>query len=312
MSATKDRKAFIGGSDIAGIMGMSDWATPLSIWAIKTGLIAEKDLSDVEEVQTGIDLEDYVAKRFMKATGLKLRRDERDFTHPKFPYMQAHIDRWIVGEDALFEAKTTSAWNLKKWDGDSIPQPYILQVMWYCGILKKSVGYIAVLIGGQKFRWKKIDFDQELFDKMVETAKYFWEEFVEKKVAPMASADDNEEMVSLLFPKSGENILKISDHEAEVLNQLVEERQGGIEQKKIVEKELDEIEAKLKLMIGSNEALESGTYRASWKSQDRSYADGDKLKADNLWDKYSKTTSSRVLRTKKLEPEKEKKNAKRS
>ena len=39
--ATKDvkenRHLYIGGSDIAKVMGLSRWGTPLSLWAEKTG-----------------------------------------------------------------------------------------------------------------------------------------------------------------------------------------------------------------------------------------------------------------------------------
>ena len=65
MMATKDvkenRHLYIGGSDIAKVMGLSRWGTPLSLWAEKTGKIPPKDLSNVEAVELGNDLEDFVA-----------------------------------------------------------------------------------------------------------------------------------------------------------------------------------------------------------------------------------------------------------
>lgn len=298
-----DRKTFIGGSDIAGVMGLSRWCTPLRLYALKTGLIPEKDLSDVEEVQTGIDLEEYVTKRFTKATGYKLRRDQRDFTHAKYPYMKAHIDRWILGEDALFEAKTTSAYNLKEWDGDSIPQEYILQVMWYCGILKKSVGYIAVLIGGQKFRWKKVEFDQELFNQMIESARVFWEEFVQRKIAPIAVADDDDETLGLLYPNANDVIVKLEGDNADHINKLIEERLGGLEQAKLVEEEINSLSAQIKQVIGEAQGLTTGQYQATWKPQVKTYPDSEKMKADMVFLKYKKETTFRVLRTKKLKGE---------
>ena len=36
-STIVDRTQFIGGSDIAAILGLSRYATPLSVWAEKTG-----------------------------------------------------------------------------------------------------------------------------------------------------------------------------------------------------------------------------------------------------------------------------------
>ncbi len=43
------------------------------------------------------------------------------------------------------------------------------------GITGKKTCYIAVLIGGQQFKYRKIEFDKELFDIMVEMAIRFWD-----------------------------------------------------------------------------------------------------------------------------------------
>src|SRR3990167_7022217 len=169
---TKDRKSFLGGSDIAAVMGLSRWKTPLSLWAEKTGKI-QNELSNFEAAEIGTELEEFVCRKFTKKTGIALRVDNRTFVHKKYPYMVAHIDRWVTGQDALFEAKTCSAWVEKKWAGDEIPVNYVLQLNWYLGIVGKKTGYIAVLIGGQKFLHKQIQFDKDLFEKEVEASKDF-------------------------------------------------------------------------------------------------------------------------------------------
>ena len=153
-----NRNLEIGGSEIAAIMGMSPYETPLSLWAKKTNKI-QAELSHFEAAEIGTELEEYVARKFTRKTGIKLRVDNRTFRHPKHPYMVGHIDRWVVGEDALFEAKTCSAWLEKHWQGEDIPPHYVLQVIWYLGLVGKKVGHIAVLIGGQKFVYKQIEFD---------------------------------------------------------------------------------------------------------------------------------------------------------
>lgn len=53
------RRKTIGGSDAAGIVGLSRWTSPFSVWADKTGRAAEKE--DTEAMRQGRDLEDYVA-----------------------------------------------------------------------------------------------------------------------------------------------------------------------------------------------------------------------------------------------------------
>ncbi len=300
MDLKHDRKTFIGGSDIAAVMGMSRWDSPLRVWAEKTGKVPQKDLSDVEAVEIGTELEEYVAKKFTKRTGFKTRRDTRDFTHPKYPYMRAHIDRWILGEDALLECKTTSAWREKEWRGEDMPREFILQVTWYLGIVGKSVGYCAVLIGGQKFDWKEIKFDPVLFEKMVEVARDFWENYVLADRAPLAGELDGDTLDELFPGSDDESVLQFEGEQAERLNALVEERQGGIEAIDLAKKEVESISNQIKQVLGEKVFAETGTYGISHKEQGRTLADADKMKEDGIFEKYAKTTKFKVLRTRKL------------
>ena len=59
--------------------------------------------------------EEYVAQRFMEATGLKVRRSNYMYRSVEHSFMLADIDRLVVGEDAGLECKTASAYNADKW-----------------------------------------------------------------------------------------------------------------------------------------------------------------------------------------------------
>ena len=255
----------IGGSEIAAIMNMSPYDTPLSLWAKKTKKLPPSELSNFEAAEIGAELEEYVCRKFTRKTGIKLRVDNRTFSHPKYPYMVGHIDRWVVGQDAIFEAKTCSAWLEKHWEGDEIPQQYILQVMWYMGLLKKRFAHIAVLIGGQKFRWKMIEFDQELFDMMVEKARVFMEDYVLKDVAPMAVEGDSEFLMQM-FPTSLESNLLLEGVLEKEMDVLLGDRSGAVEAINHAKSELETIEARIKQILGPNESAETGTWRVSWKT----------------------------------------------
>ena len=292
----QDRTKFIGGSDIACIMGLSRWGTPLSVWALKTKAI-EDPFEMNEAVEMGIDLEDFVAKKFEQRSGKKVKVDNRDFTHPEYPYMKAHIDRWVIGGEIL-ECKTASAYKSGEWD-DDIPEEYQLQVNWYLGIVGHASGYIAVLIGGQKFVWKPIEFNQELFDIQVERAKDFWENFVLTKVPPMAMTNDKDTLTEL-FPDSRPDTMKAlrgEDPELEMtFNELALERVEGKSQIKEIDFVVDEAENKIRQLIGEGEGIESGQYKATWKNQNNTKIDITKLRDDGLYEKYAVTKKIRVLR----------------
>ena len=294
-----ERMKYIGGSDIAAVMGLSRWSSPLQLWAEKTGKIPPKDLSALEHVEIGTDLEEYVAQKFTKKTGYKIRRDQRTFTHADYPYMVGHIDRWVCGEDAILECKTTSGWNAREWEGEDMPKEYILQVMWYLGLVGKTVGYVACLIGGQKFAWKEIKFDDALFKNMVEAARSFWEDFVLTGLPPVASAFDGDTLEAL-FPGSNESTIHFEAENNAVLNDLIEQRQGGVEQMNLVKEEVERLSNLIKQHLGEATYGQTDQYKISWKSQSRTTPDSDQLKRDGLFEMYSKTSTFKVLRTSKL------------
>ncbi len=290
-----DRKTFIGSSDIAGIMGISRWSTPLQLWAEKTGKVEPKDLSDNEAVELGTELEDFVAQKFQRKTGLKVRRYSKDYAHAEFGYMRAHVDRLIEGTDELLECKTCSAWKAKEWEGEDIPQEYILQVMWQLGITGRRIGHIAVLIGGQSFKYKKIEFDYELFTSMVTCAKSFWD-CVINDTPPMSTGADNDFIVEL-HPDSNEEI-----QDAEELNDTIALRQETCMHIDELEKQKDEVEAKIKQRIGDNLGVKTSKYLVKWSKERQINIDTAKLKEDGLYDKYKKEGKKRVLRVNLQEP----------
>jgi len=65
-----ERWKSIGGSDAAAVVGLSQWATPFTVWCDKTGRVPDRE--DNEAMRQGRDLEEYVA---LEATGKRVHRD---------------------------------------------------------------------------------------------------------------------------------------------------------------------------------------------------------------------------------------------
>lgn len=290
MAFTKEeRMKYIGGSDISAVMGMNRWKTPLKLWLEKTGELEPDDLSKVEAVQLGTELEEFVAQKFARETGKQVRVQSKMYVHPIYDYMVAHVDRLITGSDELLECKTCSAFKKEEWDESNIPQEYVLQVMWYMGITGRKKAWIAVLIGGQSFKYKEVEFDQELFDVMVERAKSFWES-VQNNVTPEITLNDGETLREM-FPKSSGDI--VEDMEADTEIAYRQELKEAISQQ---QEELKLVEAKIKNRIQNNLGISTLKYIATWKEHESSKIDTKKLADDGLLDKYTIKYSYRVLR----------------
>lgn len=262
----EERRKYIGSSDISAVLGWNPWKTPLKLWAEKTGEIDPDDLSDNQAVEWGTRLEDVVAQKFAEKHEVKLMAYKKRYVHKDYPYMSCELDRLIVGTDNLVEVKTCNAWAYKDWEkDDEIPVHYILQVQYALGLSGRKKGYFAVLCGGQKYFEKEIEFDQELFDMMIEKARAFWEENVLKKIAPMAMSDDNSDMVNFFPENKTDEIISANEE----VNDAIAQRQELSMHIGEMIKEKSEIEAKLKQIIGEATGLETDKYRVTWKKQSK-------------------------------------------
>ena len=114
-----ERRKSIGGSEIGAIMGLNKYQSPVSVWANKLGIVPDAEPN--EAMIQGTDLEEYVAERFARLTGKKVRRCNYILRNDEFPHMHANIDRLVVGEDAGLECKTASALSVSKFKGGEFP-----------------------------------------------------------------------------------------------------------------------------------------------------------------------------------------------
>jgi putative phage-type endonuclease len=300
MSFTQaERMQYIGGSDIAAVLGQSRWKTPYRLWAEKTGKIIVPDLSSNEAVEMGNRLEQLVADIFSEKTEKTVRRAPKMYRHSEYPFLVANIDRLIVGGDELLECKTCSAYKLEEWE-NKIPREYVLQVIWYLGITGRKRGWIACLIGGQKFDYKPIDFDQELFDLMVEKALKFWD-MVQNDVPPMILPEDDTTLAEL-YPTHTEDLIEIQEMNDRIA--YLQEIKMHIEE---MTKEKREIETELKTLIKDKAGVITDRYKITWKAQTSKRIDSEALKADcpDIAQKYMKESVSRVLRINKRKEKEE-------
>ena len=89
-------------------LGLNPWKSKYRLWCEKTGKISD-EVPDNDAMMTGRDLEQYVAERFERETGKKVRRDNYKYTLEEYPFMVGHIDRSVIGENAILECKTANS-----------------------------------------------------------------------------------------------------------------------------------------------------------------------------------------------------------
>jgi len=167
------RQKSIGGSDAAAIIGLNPYASPFSLWADKTGRLQEQP--DNEAMRQGRDLERYVAQRWCEATGKRVRRENSIIYNPEYPFAHANIDRRVVGENAGLECKTTSALNLKKYEGGEYPSQYYVQCMHYMAVTGADRWHLAVLVLNKGFFHYSIERDEAEIAALMGRERDFWQ-----------------------------------------------------------------------------------------------------------------------------------------
>ncbi|TDQ35245.1 YqaJ viral recombinase family protein [Aureibacillus halotolerans] len=293
----EQRKKGIGGSDASAVAGFNKYRSPIQVYLEKIGEAPDMD-EPSEAAYWGNVMEDVVAREFATRTGMKVRKRNAILVHPEHTWMLANVDRLIVGKNEGLECKTASAFLSAQWDGEEIPDAYLLQCQHYMAVTGYDAWWIAVLVGGNKFVHKRIERDQELIDNLIEIERAFWEDHVLAAIPPeMDGSEASTVLLSAMHPMS-EPDSKISlpaesSTLAEALLQVKSELKDLTERK-------NEYENKLKAQMGSNEKGEAGTYTIRWKSYTQNRVDSKRLKEEcpDIYTRYSKETNARKFEVK--------------
>ncbi|PEI73848.1 YqaJ viral recombinase family nuclease [Bacillus toyonensis] len=291
------RKAGIGGSDAAAIAGLNKWSSPIGVYYDKTSEMV-KDQLPSEAAYFGNVLEEIVAEEFSKRTNLKVRKCNAILQHPDYPWMLANVDRLVVGEKVGLECKTASEYLKKEWEGEEIPASYLLQCQHYMAVTGYKAWWIAVLIGGNKFIYKKIERDEEIIQYLIDIEKDFWLNHVEKRIPPMFDGSESSStLLKEMYPDS------VEDSEVDLGNEvelLIEARDQVDKEIKVLEEQKTEYENKIKAKLGSNEIGKTENYKVSWKTQTSNRIDSKRLKEEQpeLYKQYSKESKSRKFTVK--------------
>jgi len=288
----------IGGSDAAAILGLDPYKSPFDVYVEKVGL--KPDRPDNESMRQGRDLEQYVAERFVEATGKKVRRKNGILYHPEYPFILGNIDRWVVGEKAGLECKTTSVLNKARFHQGEFPPNYYVQCMHYMTITSAEKWYLAVLVLNKAFHVFEIQRDENEIQALIEAEKDFWENHVMKQIPPEPDGSEaTSEIIKQLFPEAREKAeIALFGYEDKIQRYLDLETQV-----KDLEHERDKLKQELQLVLGDAEIGRAQGYIVEWKNQVRQTLDTQRLKKEmaDVYQQFLKPAQTvRVFKVKEV------------
>ena len=279
----EERRRGIGGSDVAAILGMSKWKTPLQVYLDKRG---ESELTpDNDSMLWGRVLEPVIRQQYSERTGRSVRVPEKMLYSLDYPFMLANLDGF-TDDHRVLEIKTARYGD--DWGepgSDEIPTEYLLQVQHYMAVTGFPVADVAVLIGGSDFRLYEVPSDKELQEMVIQREAEFWRRVVDgEPPEPVTLA----ETIERFGGSSKQSSVEASD---DVIMALQALKQAKDEIKAAQDRE-DAAKAIVLKAMGENEAIVSrGKTLATWKiGKGRIGFNQDAFKADHpeLYERYVK------------------------
>ena len=167
---SRDRRAFIGGSDARIIMGTDETAL-VRLWREKRGEAEPQDYSNNLIVQLGVATEPLNRRWFEKTTGQAIRDVQSWIRHPVIRWMAATLDGIVEGTGAVFEAKFMLPWSFSE---EAAAEKHTAQIQHNMWVANATGAVLSIITGGGK--WVEIKLSADLlYQHLLLTAeKKFW------------------------------------------------------------------------------------------------------------------------------------------
>ena len=286
------RKKGIGGSDAGVVCGVNRWKSPVELWQEKIGQLPYQEAG--EAAYWGRQLESLVKTEFTKRTGIDVLSVNKLLQSKEYPFMLANLDgvcKHPTYGTCVFEAKTASAYKSSEWE-DTIPIEYRLQLQHYMAVTGYIGAFIAVLIGGNTFKYQFIERDEELISMLIQRESDFWEH-VKSDIPP--SLDGSQAATKYLNKRFPNSVSRSKVKLPETAVVLIKQYDVASEQLERITEQKQEAENLLKQMLGEHEVGTAGDRIVTWKNVSQERLDSKTLKTEHptLYKKYSNETSYR-------------------
>ena len=262
------RRQGIGGSDVAGIMGISPFRTARDVYYEKLNIApVEEEPENWVALEVGNLLEDLVAKIFHKKSGLEIFQVKKMFRHPLYPFMLADVDyfvRLLDGETAILEIKTTNYNATDAWwqDGrEAVPPYYEAQGRHYMAGMDADRVFFCCLYGNTEDESiiREIRRDMAYEQEMIYLEQYFWENHVLAKNPPPYTEDSAQILRSVQRycgpADTDASVLELGEDMTETLMyylRLQEEKKKAEKRSEELERELQRAKAILIAEMGTS------------------------------------------------------------
>jgi putative phage-type endonuclease len=259
----EERRSAITSTDVAAILGLSKWATALSVYQDKVGESEERPVT--LPMWMGNRMEAIVSELYCEATGNKVRADNRFHRHPQYPWLATHLDRRVVSDPGhIVELKTRD--RMRGWGDDGsadIPVDTWAQVQTQMIVTGAREVHVAVLFGSRAFRVYSILPDSLFESTLIPELTQFWFENVLKGIPPPPSGRTTDTRILNGMPGGNTGSMKSATPEMEEVVQRLRLARISAAQADLAETEAAN---RVKVLIGDDADGLTGSFGTiSWK-----------------------------------------------
>src|SRR6185312_1944949 len=297
LNTNLDRQKYLGGSDVAAILGISPWKTPLDVYLDKIQPRVEvTDPAKLKLFRRGHRMEPYVIDLLAEEENLTIVARGNRYIDKQHGFIAAEIDAEAEG-NLNIEIKTVSPFKAKEWgeqQTDEIPVHYTAQVMHGLMVTDRETCILGVLIGGDDFRVYRVVRDEEIIGAIRDSEIAFWDR-IQNRMPPEPSTVGD---IARLY---GTKDSGLSVEATEAIAATCVDMRSVIAEMKSLEEHLEMERERVQLDMGDAATLMyQGKPLATWKSQSASRFDQAAFKTAHadLYEQFKKISESRVFRLK--------------
>jgi len=286
MDVTKNRNKFIGGSDVAAILGLNRYKTAYEVWEEKKHNIVTFEGNNFTE--WGNLLEPVIIGKWERDNNKKIF-DNNIRCISDIEFIGCHPDGFYIDSDEkiLVEVKTVSSMVIKHWQ-DEIPLEYYCQLQhnMFCTKTRKGK-FIIFVTDARELREIDFVFDADFVEKQNAFLIEWWNRYIIGNETPQQIAQDLEKVYpeNISIVECSENALQIVTEIAILKDEI----------KKLKEQQ-ETKEDLLKQEIGEHTDLMNGLdVIATWRPYTQVRVDSTKLREEQpeLFKRYCKEIKGR-------------------
>lgn len=266
-----DRTTYLGGADVAAVLGLSPWMSQFMLYQKKIGAFVEEVTPAKQKIfdrghrWEPIVVEMLVDELIERGHDVEIIARNQRYQDPEYPFLAAEIDLELMvdGEEVNGEAKTVNPFAVKAWgdeDSDEIPIYYAAQVMHGLMIKPRRRTVIAALTGfDDKPRVHWIERDEETIAGIRAKEIEFWQRVQDRNAPDPTTVED----VKWLYQRDGGTVFEADDDLVLLCQQLKDAKASA----KNIEGQIDLIATRIKARMGSAATLiYRGLPIATWKN----------------------------------------------